>query len=63
VKESSLIKFNREKDRNLQIYGITGKQKEIQGKVKIQIENTLEPLSQVCYVVDSLPRNFDINFV
>jgi hypothetical protein len=33
---------------------------EIKGKVKIEIENTLEPLSEVCYVVDSFPRNLDI---
>lgn len=59
MKESSLIKFNQEKDKNLQTYGITGKQVEIKGRAKIEIENTLEPLSQVCYVVDSLPRNLD----
>jgi hypothetical protein len=28
--------------------------------VTLKIENTLEPLTQVCYVVDNLPRNLDI---
>ncbi|PNF18384.1 hypothetical protein B7P43_G12483 [Cryptotermes secundus] len=60
VKESSLIKFSKEKDKNLRICGVTGKQMEIKGKVKLRIENTLEPLYQICYVVDSLPRNLDI---
>jgi hypothetical protein len=60
VKESLLIKFSQDKDKNLQICGITGKQIEIKGKVKLEIENTLEPTSQMCYVVDSLPRNLDI---
>jgi hypothetical protein len=41
-KESSLTKFSQEKDRNLQICGITGKQMEIKGKVKLEIENTLD---------------------
>lgn len=60
VKESSLVKFNREQNRNSQIYGVIGKQMEIKGQIKLIIENTLERLSQVCYVVDSLPRNLDI---
>jgi hypothetical protein len=32
----------------------------VKGKVNLKIENTLEPLNQTCYVVDSLPRNLDI---
>jgi hypothetical protein len=56
VRESSLIKFSKDKDGTLQIYGITGKQMEIKGQVRLKIENTLEPLDQTCYV-DSLPRN------
>jgi hypothetical protein len=60
VRESSLIKFNKEKDENLHIYGINGKQMEIKGQVKLKIENALEPLDQTCYVVVSLPRNLDI---
>jgi hypothetical protein len=60
VKESSLIKFRQEKDKNLQIQGIMVKKIEVKGKIKITIENTLESLSQMCYVVDSLPRNLDI---
>jgi hypothetical protein len=40
--------------------GITGKQLKVKGKVIINIENTLEPLNQKWYVVDSLPRNLDI---
>jgi hypothetical protein len=55
-----LIRFSEEKDKNFEICGIRGKQIEIKGKVKLNIENTLEPLSQKCYVVDSLPRNLDI---
>jgi hypothetical protein len=60
VKESSLKKFSKRKDNNLQIYGVTGKKVEIKGEIRIRIENTLEPLHQTCYVVDSLPRNLDI---
>jgi hypothetical protein len=60
VKEWSLITFSKEKDTNLKICGITGKQMEIKGQVRLKIENTLEPLDQTCYVVDSLPRNLDI---
>jgi hypothetical protein len=60
VKESSLVKFKRENKKNSQICGITGTQLEVKGKVEINIENSLEPSSQMCYVVDSLPRNLDI---
>jgi hypothetical protein len=60
VKESSLIKFSEERDKHFQIFGITEKQMEVKGKIEINIENTLEPLSQECYVVDSLPRNLDM---
>jgi hypothetical protein len=60
VRESSLIKFSKEKNGNLKIYGISGKQMEVKGQVKLKIENTLEPLDQTCYVVDSLPRNLDV---
>jgi hypothetical protein len=28
--------------------------------VDLKIENTMEPLIQKCYVVDSLPKNLDI---
>jgi hypothetical protein len=34
--ESSLIKFSKEKDGNLQIYGITGRQMEIKDQVKLK---------------------------
>jgi hypothetical protein len=57
VRESSLAKFVEEKDGNFQIFGVTGKEIGIKGKVNINIENTLEPLKQECYVVDNLPRN------
>jgi hypothetical protein len=60
MKESSLTKFNKEKNGNLQIQGITGKQMEVKGQVKLNIENTFEPLNQTCYVVDSLPKDLDI---
>jgi hypothetical protein len=60
VKESSLINCSEEKDKSFQIVGITGKQMKVKGKIEINIENTLEPLRLMCYVVDSLPRNLDI---
>jgi hypothetical protein len=60
VKETSLKKFSKEKDNNFQIYGVTGNPMETKGKITIKIENTLEPLHQKCYVVDSLPRDLDI---
>lgn len=60
VKESSLIKYSKEKDENHKVYGITGKHIEIKGQVKLKIENTLEASEQKCYVVDNLPRNLDI---
>jgi hypothetical protein len=60
VKESSLVKFNEEENGNFQIFGITGAEIEIKGKVNINIENTLEPLNQACYFVNNLPRNLDM---
>jgi hypothetical protein len=63
VKESSLTKFCGKKDRNLTICGITGKEIDVKGQVELVIENTLEPLKQMCYVVDSLPRKLDIILV
>ncbi|PNF43129.1 hypothetical protein B7P43_G18012 [Cryptotermes secundus] len=60
VKESSLAKFIEEKNGNFQIFGVTGKELEIKGKVNINLENTLEPLKQECYVVDNLPRDLDM---
>jgi hypothetical protein len=33
---------------------------EIKGQVRLMIENTLEPFDQICYVVDSSPRNLDV---
>jgi hypothetical protein len=60
VKDSSLIRFNRKKNKSFQIYGVTGDQIEIKGKTSIRIENTLEPLEQLCYIVDSLPRDLDL---
>jgi hypothetical protein len=60
MKEASLIGFSEEKGKSFQIVGITGKQMEVKGKTEINTENTLEPLSQMCYVVDSLLRNLDI---
>ena len=62
VKESSLTRFSVQKGRDIRICGITGSQLDIRGKVELQIENTLEPLMQTCYVVDSLPRNLDVIF-
>jgi hypothetical protein len=32
----------------------------VKGQVNLKIENTLEPLNQTCYVVDSLTRNLGI---
>jgi hypothetical protein len=61
VRESSLIRFSREKNENFKIYGITG-EVELKGQIKLIIENALEPLNQTCYVVDSLPRDLDIIF-
>jgi hypothetical protein len=60
VKESSLTKFSKERYGNARIYGITGNQSNRRGQVTLEIENTLEPLTQVCYVVDNLPRNLDV---
>jgi hypothetical protein len=60
VKKSSLAKFHREKDENHRVYGITGKQIEIKGQVRLKTENAFEPSEQKCYVADSLPRNVDI---
>jgi hypothetical protein len=60
IKESSLIKCSKETGENLHITGITGKQMKVKGKMKIRIENALEPVEQACYVVDSLPRKLDI---
>ena len=34
----------------------------VRGQIELTIENTLEPLKQKCYIVDSLPRNLDIIF-
>jgi hypothetical protein len=61
VKESSLIKFSKEKDENFKICGITG-EVELKGQKKLITENALELLNQTCYVVDSLPRDLDIIF-
>jgi hypothetical protein len=44
----------------MNVQGITGAQVKLKGRVNLRIENTLEPLYQECYVVDSLPRNLDI---
>jgi hypothetical protein len=60
VKAASLVKYRQEKGKNLQLSGISGNQIEIRGKVQLEIKNSLEPKSQMCYVVDSLPRNLDI---
>jgi hypothetical protein len=60
IKESSLTKFCGKSDRDLKICGITGKEMDIKGQVELIIENTLEPLKQMCYVVDGLPRKLDI---
>jgi hypothetical protein len=60
VKESSLTKFSKERYGNIQISGITGNHVDIKGQVNLKIENTLEPLTQICYVVDNLPRNLDV---
>jgi hypothetical protein len=32
----------------------------VKGKVRVKIENTLEPMQQKCYIVDSLPRKLDM---
>jgi hypothetical protein len=60
IKESSLTKCIKEGGENLHITGITGKQMKVKGKVNVKIENTLEPLEQKCYIVDSLPRKLDM---
>jgi hypothetical protein len=60
VKESALTRCCGKKDRDLKIYGITGKEMKIKGQVNLVIETTLEPLKQMCYVVDSLPRKLDL---
>jgi hypothetical protein len=44
----------------MSVQGITGAQVKLKGRVNLRIENTLEPLYQMCYIVDSLPRNLDI---
>jgi hypothetical protein len=62
VKKTSLARFTKEKNEDIQIYGVTGNQVEIKGQVTLKIENTLEPGLQLCYIVDSLPRNLDIIF-
>jgi hypothetical protein len=61
VKEYSLTKFSKERYGNGRIYGIKGNLVHVRGQVTLKIENTLEPLTQVCYVIDNLPRNLDIN--
>jgi hypothetical protein len=62
VKETSLTKCSVQKGKDIKICGITGNQMNIRGQVEVEIENTLEPLKQMCYVVDSLPRNLDVIF-
>jgi hypothetical protein len=61
IKEASLVKFNNGKNGIIQIQGVTGKQMDVKGQIDLKIENTLEHLSQTCYV-DSLPRNLDVIF-
>jgi hypothetical protein len=62
VRESSLIRFSREKNDNFKIYGITSEEVEMKGQIKLIIENALESLNQLCYVVESLPRDLYIIF-
>ncbi|PNF19606.1 hypothetical protein B7P43_G16783 [Cryptotermes secundus] len=62
VKESSLTRFSVQKGRDIRICGITGSQMDIRRQVELKIENTLEPLKPMCYVVDSLPRNLRYHF-
>jgi hypothetical protein len=59
VKESSVTRFKCENNQVI-ISGVAGAELEVKGQVDLNIENTLEPLSQKCYVVGSLPRNLDV---
>jgi hypothetical protein len=58
-REASVTKFKRQNEQ-INVQGITGAQVKIEGQIDLNIENTLEPLVQKCYIVDSLPRNLDI---
>jgi hypothetical protein len=59
VKETSVAKYKQQSEQ-INVQGITGAQVKIKGQIELSIENTLEPLVQRCYIVDSLPRNLDI---
>jgi hypothetical protein len=59
VKESSVKRF-RHQEEHIKLQGITGKCLNVLGLVNLQIENTLEPITQECYVVDRLPRNLNV---
>jgi hypothetical protein len=59
VKESSVTRFKCQ-DNQVIISGVAGAELEVKGEVDLNIENTLEPLSQKSYVVGSLPRNLDV---
>jgi hypothetical protein len=59
VREPSVVKIKEQRE-IMNVQGITGAQVKLKGRMNLKIENTLEPLHQECYVVDSLPRNLDI---
>jgi hypothetical protein len=60
VKRSSLTRLCAKRDKDFKICGVTGKEMNVRGQVEVIIENTLEPVKQLCYVVDSLPRKLDM---
>jgi hypothetical protein len=40
IKEASLVKFNKRKNENIQIQGVTGKQMNVKGQINLKTENT-----------------------
>jgi hypothetical protein len=59
VRESLVTKFKRQNEQ-INVQSIMGAQVKIEGQIDLNIDNTLEPLVQKCYIVGSLPRNLDI---
>jgi hypothetical protein len=59
VRESSVGKFRKQREIT-SVQSITGAQVKLKGRENLRMENTLEPLNQECYVVDSLPRNLNV---
>jgi hypothetical protein len=59
ARESSVIKYRKQKD-VIKLQGITGNEITVKGLVDLRIDNTLEPITQECYIVDRLPKDLDV---